>query len=282
MTVNLIPMAGAGVRFAQAGYSLPKPLISVSGQPMILNVVRDLPPAERWVFVVRKEHLSDYHIDRVLISAVPSAEILIDPEPSGQAMTCLQARSSIDPSASLLIASCDNGYLYNAKKYQELKNDSTVDAIVWTFTERETLRRNPTAWGWNELKKDGRTIQQVSIKNPVSNDPFHDHAVVATFWFRRAEDFFMAADRLVLDNSRVKNEFYVDAIPNYLRMMRKRSVIFDVDLYVGWGKPDDLHEYEFMDFTCQHGTEKLNEEQQRLLPLWKEYFLKTRNPRTRR
>ena len=38
----LIPMAGAGSRFQQAGYTFPKPLIDVRGKPMIQLVVENL------------------------------------------------------------------------------------------------------------------------------------------------------------------------------------------------------------------------------------------------
>ena len=38
----LIPMAGAGSRFQQAGYTFPKPLIDVEGKPMIQTVVDNL------------------------------------------------------------------------------------------------------------------------------------------------------------------------------------------------------------------------------------------------
>ena len=38
----IIPMAGAGSRFAKVGYTFPKPLISVHGDPMISVVVKNL------------------------------------------------------------------------------------------------------------------------------------------------------------------------------------------------------------------------------------------------
>lgn len=272
MKVNLIPMAGAGVRFAEAGYTLPKPLIPVSGKPMIVQVIRDLPEADKWIFVVRREHVDDFHIDTLLKDAVSGAQIIIDEHPVGQATTCLLAREYIPLDAQLLIAGCDNGYLFNKEKYEALCTDPTIDAVVWTFTERETLKRKPEAWGWHELEQDGKTIKRVSVKVPVSSDPFHDHAVVATFTFKHARDFFDAADRMIQKGDKTKNEFYVDSIPNYLREMNKRSVVFDVDLYVGWGKPDDLHEYEYMEYLVQYGGGKLREEQQRLSPLWKKYF----------
>lgn len=272
MRVNLIPMAGAGVRFTEAGYTLPKPLIPVSAKPMILQVIRDLPQAEQWIFVVRPEHISRFAIDALVKNAVSGARVIVDERPVGQATTCLLAREYIQPNDQLLIAGCDNGYLYNDRRYKALLADPSVDAVVWTFTERETLWRKPEAWGWHLLESDGQTIQRVQVKVPVSDDPFHDHAVVATFTFKRAEDFFTAADTMVANADKTKNEYYVDAIPNYLKAMGKRSVIFDVDLYVGWGKPDDLHEYEYIEHAMRYGGVTLNKEQERLSPLWKKYF----------
>ncbi len=38
----LVPMAGAGSRFRDAGYTLPKPLIDVDGRPMISRVIDNL------------------------------------------------------------------------------------------------------------------------------------------------------------------------------------------------------------------------------------------------
>lgn len=40
----IVPMAGAGSRFAVAGYKDPKPLIPVHGVPMIKVVIDNLTP----------------------------------------------------------------------------------------------------------------------------------------------------------------------------------------------------------------------------------------------
>ena len=51
-------MAGAGKRFQEEGYTLPKPLILVDNKPMIVEACNSLPQAEEWIFVCRQEHLS--------------------------------------------------------------------------------------------------------------------------------------------------------------------------------------------------------------------------------
>jgi hypothetical protein len=64
--INLIPMAGARQRFLTAGYQLPKPLLSVSGLPMIVRAAGCLPSADQWIFVCLKEHIVEAGIDREL------------------------------------------------------------------------------------------------------------------------------------------------------------------------------------------------------------------------
>ncbi len=58
----LIPMAGHGSRFAEAGYTFPKPLIEVNGKPMIQLVVENLNVEANFIYIVRKEHYETYNL----------------------------------------------------------------------------------------------------------------------------------------------------------------------------------------------------------------------------
>jgi NDP-sugar pyrophosphorylase family protein len=275
--INLIPMAGLGTRFSQEGYKLSKPLISVSGVPMIVKVIRDLPKAEKWIFVMRKEHI-EYGVDKLIKKEIPHAIIIVvEKTTEGQACTCKLAEPYIEPDEELLIASCDVGFLYDKEKFEDLRKRYDVDSAVWTFTQRENLKRNPNAWGWYKLEEDNETIKEVSVKIPVSVTPFYDHAVVATFYFKKAKDFIDSSNLMIKENHRINNEFYVDAIPKFMQKLNKKSVIFDVDLFVCWGKPDDLHDYERMEFIIRYNIfpSDISEEEKRLLHLWKRYFEKT-------
>ncbi len=264
MRVNIIPMSGKGTRFADVGYLLPKPLIPVSGKPMILKVIESMPVADRWIFIVREEHVTQYAIDTLITNTVPRAEVIIDTNPVGQASTCMLAMSHVKPEDSLFIAACDNAFVYDVKKYEALIADKTVDAIVWTFTDDPLLEISPKSWGWIKLHKDEITIDTMSVKVPVSETPRFDHAVVATFFFRRAQDFVDAFHIMEKENYKINNEYYVDSMPIFLKKLGKKSVIFDVDLYVGWGKPADLYDYELKEYLFSIG--KLSDEK------WCRYF----------
>ena len=225
---------------------------------------------------MREEHI-DYGVDKLIKREIPHAIIISVKETTeGQACTCLLAEEYLNTDEELFIAACDNGFLYNMEKFNEIKSRKEVDSIVWTFTQRDTLKKNPGAWGWYKLEEDNETIKDISVKIPVSDNSYEDHAVVATFWFKHARDFVKATELMIEQNYRINNEFYVDAIPKFLQQMNKKSVIFDVDLYVGWGKPDDVHEYEFVEFIAKYGIvpKDLPEEHKRLMHLWKKYFEK--------
>ncbi|MFC1648319.1 nucleotidyltransferase [Nanoarchaeota archaeon] len=272
---NVIPMAGEGTRFSKEGYTLPKPMIPVSGIPMILKVIRDLPPSNKWIFMVRQEHVEDYALDKLIKSELPDAIIVPVLETTeGQACTCMLAEPHLDDDEEVFIAACDNGYIYNKDKYDELRADKKVDSILWTFTQRETLSRNPTAWGWVNLEKDGLTIDDMSVKVPVSDDPFNDHAVVATFWFRTFKDFKDSVNLMIKEDYRIKNEFYVDSVPVFMKKLGKRTVIFDVEHYLGWGTPADLYDYQKLEYFVKYEVKPkgISKEDERLFPLWKRYF----------
>lgn len=264
MRVNIVPMSGSGSRFSKVGYLLPKPLIPVSGNPMIVKVIESMPEADKWIFIVRREHVDQYAIDTFITNYKSDAIIVIDDNPHGQASTCMLAMPFVKDDDSIFIAACDNSFLYNKEKYESLTKDTSVDSILWTFTKDELLVKSPTSWGWVRLSDDGVTVKDMSVKVPVSQDPYHDHAVVASFYFRSAKDFKDAYKLMEEADYKINNELYVDAMPIFLNRLGKRTVIFDVDLYVSWGKPDDLYVYEYNEFLYSLG--KLKDER------WNTFF----------
>jgi len=241
---NIIPMAGAGSRFAQKGYSLPKPLIPVAGLPMIVRVIRNMPKSDKWIFIVRQEHIDQYQMDNIIRQEVKNAIILPVPKiTEGQAITCLLAKDHLSQEEPIFIAACDNTYRYNTSKFESLKNDASVDCVVFTITKMEHMRRMAQSLGWAKLDDDQETIIGMSVKKPVSNDPYFDHAVAASFYFKKAGDYIQSTNLMVKENYRINNEFYIDALPIFMDKLKKRSVIFDVREFFSWGTPEELDQY---------------------------------------
>ena len=247
----LIPMAGAGSRFVDAGYTQHKPVIPVSSRwsnktvPMVVAAVEDLPvdlndPVNNLIFVLRHFHI-EAGIDKVLLERFPRAKFVSVSElTEGQASTCLLARSYIDNDAPLLIAACDNGMDVSREHFETQRVDA--DALVFTFRNNEAVLENPKAYGW--IKVDGEQVTGVSIKQPISDTPLHDHAVVGTFWFRSGKQFIQASEEMIAANDRINGEFYVDQVFKYL-VNRGRDVrVTEISRYVCWGTPTDYENYE--------------------------------------
>ncbi|WP_171267867.1 NTP transferase domain-containing protein [Oceanidesulfovibrio marinus] len=244
-SMNLIPLAGLGSRFSREGYETPKPLIPVSGRPMVVQAAASLPPAERHTFVCRSEHLAEHPLDQALRGAFPDTRIVsLDEVTEGQAITCRLGLREEDFDAPLLIGACDNGMLIDAEAYAVLRADAKVDAIAFSFRGNPTSDRNPHMYGWLDVDAD-ETVLRVSVKEPISDTPLKDHAIVGAFYFRTAGIFLEGLDKLVADNVRINNEFYVDSILQMLVDLDHTVKVFEIDHYVCWGTPDDLRTYEY-------------------------------------
>ncbi|MDI6721042.1 MAG: nucleotidyltransferase [Candidatus Aenigmarchaeota archaeon] len=267
---NLVPMAGEGRRFSDAGYSTPKPLITVSGEPMIIQAVRGMPASDDWVFVCRKEHIVKYGVDKILRKEIPECRIVIAGKTTeGQASTCLLAKKYIDMNKPLFIGACDNGMVFDGKKWEALTNDESIDAVILTFTRQPNLSRSPLSWGWVEAV--GNTAKRISVKIPVSDDPFNDHAVVGSFWFRSGRIFADAAEEMIRKNIRTNNEFYVDSVLMEIIANGGKVVIFDLEQYIGWGTPADLKEYEYWENAFLKGRDT-EDKKLEFYGFWKRYF----------
>ena len=267
-------MAGIGSRFSKEDYILPKPLIHVSGVPMVVQAIRHMPASDKWIFIVRQEHIKDYNIDEIIRDEIPGAIIIAVNETTlGQANTCLLAQAYLLPNEPVFIAACDNGYVYDKERYQQLVENSDIDCVVWTFTQMEKMRISPQSYGWAKLAENKQTIVDMSVKVPISNDPYHDHAVVATFYFKRSQDFINAVNLMIKEDYRINNEFYVDAVPIFMRKLNKKSVIFDVDQWICWGTPAELNEYEFWEqFFKGESNVGVEEARKSQYSFWRKYF----------
>jgi dTDP-glucose pyrophosphorylase len=245
----LVPMAGAGARFAAAGYCEPKPLISVSGRPMAVAAAADLPQAERQVFVLRRDLPCVTETEHALRKAYPRCHVvMLDKLTEGQAITCLKALETVDPFAPLTIGACDTGLLYDHDRFEALLAESATDVIVWGFRGHDAARRRPTSYGW--IDAAGDIVQGVAVKTALS-DPATDPVVVGAFTFKRAADFKSSAERMIARNARVNGEYYIDTCINDAVALGLRVRLFEIDAYLCWGTPDELKTFEYWQ-SCFH------------------------------
>ena len=132
----VIPMAGRGSRFADAGYTDPKPLIPVHGKPMIKVVVENLKPTveHRFIFLCQNQHIKDYGLEEKLHSYADNVEIVgIDGVTEGQVCTVLKAREFIDNDEPLMTANSDQYIDFDINDYLSHMGSQGLDGLIMTM-----------------------------------------------------------------------------------------------------------------------------------------------------
>ncbi len=250
----VIPMAGLGQRFLNEGYTETKPLIFVSGKPMVTQASNDLPDALNHVFVLRADMPGYQEISEKINSIYPNALIeTISTVTEGQACTALIGMEALvagvdATSGPITVGACDNGALYDAIGFQQLIDKPDVDVIVWGARGHANAVRHPEMYGW--INADDGHIKNISVKKPLES-PSSDPIVIGTFTFRRAEDFRTVVERLIAREGRINGEFYLDSCINDAIELGLRCEMFEVDSFISWGTPNDLRTFEYWQ-SCFH------------------------------
>ncbi len=241
----LILMAGAGKRFADAGHLFPKPYIPVDGGIMVEKSAKSLPGGDSILFVTRDE-LRNPKLEERLHREFDSPRILsLNQMTEGQAATALCAKAQLNLEKPLLIGACDHQIFYDEKYFQKLTAEgSGVDALIFTYRNNPNVRRNPQAYGWVAGDAAGQA-HSVSVKKALPGNPMKNHAIIGSFWFRKARYFTEHTERMIQENCRIHNEFYIDQAMNYLIQAGFKVHVFEVDAYASWGTPEDLQTYEY-------------------------------------
>jgi hypothetical protein len=250
----VVPMAGLGERFLREGYDKTKPLIPLSGLPMVLQAANDLPAANHYVFVLRADMPGVEDVAKRLSEAFPQAILpRVANVTEGQACTALVGLDALEAVSGecgpVTFGACDNGALYDRSKLTQLMADDAVDVIVWGVRGYANAARYPHMFGWIDADGDG-IIQMVSVKEPL-RDPTRDPIVLGTFTFRRGADMRRCVEHLMVRDGRVNGEFYLDSCINDALTLGLRCVLFEVDSYLSWGTPNDLKTFNYWQ-SCFH------------------------------
>ncbi len=231
----VIPMAGRGSRFVEAGFKDPKPLIPIHGKPMIQWVIRNLSPQteHRFIFIAQREHLERYKLEEKLKSWAPNSIVIaLETVTDGAARTVLMARDLINYDEPLVIANSDQWIDANINDFLSEMLDGLVDGTIMTMTA------NDPKWSFVSVDESG-FAERVVEKEVISN-----LATVGIYGFTRGSDFVDAAESMIRDNFKVNNEFYVAPAYNWMISKKDKINTFNIGAEAhgmyGLGIPEDL------------------------------------------
>lgn len=226
----LVPMAGAGSRFASAGYTFPKPLIDVRGKPMIQAIVDNLNIDAKFTYVVREEHYVKYNLKHMLNIVTPNCNIVtVNKLTDGAACTTLLAKEFINKDEPLLIANSDQIIEWDSSEFMYNMTAGECDGGILTF-----YNTHPK---WSYVKTDTNGfVTDLAEKIVIS-----DKATVGIYYWSSGAEYVKYAEQMIAKNIRVNNEYYVAPVYNQAIAEGKKIKIYDVRKMWGIGTPEDLN-----------------------------------------
>ena len=228
----LIPMAGAGKRFADAGYMFPKPIIEIQNKPMIQWVIDSLKINANYIFIVQKEHQEKFNIKSVLKILKPNCKVIeLDGVTEGAACTTLLAKKYINNNKPLIIANSDQFIKWNSSRSLYNFNSKKYDGAILTF---EAIHPK---WSYAKCNKSN-FVTEVAEKKVISKN-----ATVGVYYWKKGSQYVKYAEQMIKKNIRVNNEFYVCPVFNGAIKDKKKIVIEQVDEMHGLGTPEDLNNF---------------------------------------
>ncbi|OOV93597.1 glycosyltransferase family 2 protein [Pseudomonas sp. MF4836] len=231
----IVPMAGAGSRFAVAGYKDPKPLIPVHGAPMIKVVIDNLTPLRdhKFIFICQAAHVEAYGLREKLSAWAPGCEIVeLYGVTEGAACTVHAAKPLIDNEHPVMIANSDQFVDVNIDDYLAAMDAAAADGIIMT------MKADDPKWSFVGFNEQG-TINRVVEKEVIS-----DEATVGIYNFRTGRQLIAAIEQMFKKELRVNGEFYVAPAYNEIIEQGARIIHYSVGsegqgMY-GLGIPADL------------------------------------------
>lgn len=228
----LIPMAGAGSRFTDAGYEFPKPLIDVNGKPMIQAVVDSLGINATYTYIVQEEHFNKYNLGYVLNLITPNCNIVkINGITEGAAVTCLMAKEFIDSESPLIMANSDQIVDWDSREFMYDLYTKNADGGIAIF------KSTHPKWSYAKIGSQG-TVVEVAEKKPIS-----DNATVGIYYWKHGSDFVKYTEQMIKKDIRVNNEFYTCPVFNEAISDGKMIYALPVNKMWGIGTPPDLETY---------------------------------------
>jgi len=232
--VNIvIPMAGRGQRFVDAGYTTPKPLLKIDGELILAKIIETVRmPGGRFIFIVRQDHCDAFQLDEVLRGIEPDATIVkLNELTEGAICTVLTAKEHFNDEHPVIIKDCDQIVNWQPRHFLEFVRRRKADgAIVNVHTDSPN-------YSYSRVNHKGEIIETAE-KSVISN-----YGSVGIYYFGKGSDLIKYAERMIAANIRVNNEFYTAPVYNQFIQAGKRILHYPVAEIFQLGTPEDLAEH---------------------------------------
>lgn len=241
----VIPMTGKGSRFFDAGYELPKPLISLRGRSLIERLLESFPSDWPTTFIINDDHRS-FDFEAPLRKLRPKAQILwTSHSPLGPGKALQYALPFLDAQQPVFVSYCDYGQSWDPRRFEAFVRGSQCDAALVSYRGFHAHYLSPQTYAYSRVEND--FVVEVKEKGSFTSDRENEFASTGGYYFRSAQILGEALDYQMRNELFAKGESYTSlSIQALLQMDPSAKVkVFECDYFFQWGTPQDLEEYAY-------------------------------------
>lgn len=234
--IVLIPAAGEGRRFRQAGLPIPKPLICARGQTLLEHTLAcfSLTEDDHLILAVQRHHGVRQRLEAKLHSRYPDVTIHwfeLERLLPGQLATTAAAleavlqTSELDPSLPLLVHNCDTGFQWQPGL-----------ASIEGFASMAVFPAEGTHWSFGQPDpEDSQQAIAIAEKRRIS-----DLASIGLYGFSTAQRFLKEAKAALLSDDTLQGEYYIAPMLQKALTKGMKVSLPRVDGVKIYGTPEEL------------------------------------------
>lgn len=237
-------MSGLGKRFKDVGYTLPKPLIRVEGEPIISHVIDMFPKESDFIFICNKDHLITTDMKFILLELAPDAQIIpIDTHDKGPVYATSLVFSSIKDDEEVLVSYCDYAMELDINEMLTKVREGNFVGAVPSYTGFHPHLIHKKLYGG--ILTDGNGVMiDYREKHSFTEDPMKSHHSAGAYYFRTGREFKEYSEELLSSNVAINGEKYTSMLYYLYHRDGKKIYVPEVSRFMQWGAPEDLEEYE--------------------------------------
>ncbi len=225
----IIPMAGYGARFIQAGFQMPKMLLEAHGKTLLEWSLNSLPLhlAHKVIFIGLKEHENKFSLQKTIEKFYPTLNIkfiFLEKVTRGQAETTYFALKLCNANEPIVIFNIDTFFSSSTIESNLLNPD--VDGVLGTFTSTENR------FSFAALDDRNEYVIEVQEKEVISSN-----ALTGLYTFKSLQDFAETYEHHLTNNLTTKGEYYIAPMYNYLIAKGKKYILDRADKHYILGTP---------------------------------------------
>ena len=231
----IMPMGGAGSRFFKNGFVMPKPLIEIQKKPFLYWATKSISKyveVEDITFVVLKQHIEEFEIDKTINEKFPNAKIVVIPQIlNGAVLTCMEGVKNIEDDLPIVFNDCDHAFISSEfNTYCKKAEFNKLDGGLLTFESDDPK------YSYLKMNEYGNVIHTVE-KQVVST-----HAICGAYYFKN-KNVFLECAKEYLDKCSY-SEYFVSGVYNIMAEKNMNIANFKCDIHVPFGTPDEYYNAE--------------------------------------